>query len=143
VSVKDRSVGPREQVLNVLIAYWCYGPSKPSSRSLIDAWLCPHYFIGWFGRENGYGHTDRSAVRCGLCREPFFWEQWACSTLSMTRKRLPRMETVHRKRTPDVRGLAWEVYVICWSGFPLQCVHRFKSSRLSDMSNRLFVTVIT
>jgi hypothetical protein len=29
VSVKDRSVGPREQVLNVPIACWCYGPSKP------------------------------------------------------------------------------------------------------------------
>jgi hypothetical protein len=31
----------------------------------------------------------------------------------------------------------------CWSGFPLQGVHRFESSRLSDMSNRLFMTVIT
>jgi hypothetical protein len=40
-------------------------------------------------------------------------EQWACSTLSMTRERLPRTETVHRKRTPDVRGLGWEAYVVC------------------------------
>jgi hypothetical protein len=31
----------------------------------------------------------------------------------------------------------------CWSGFSQQGVHRFKSSRLSDMSNRLFVAVIT
>jgi hypothetical protein len=28
VSVKNRWVGPREQVLNVLIACWWYGPSK-------------------------------------------------------------------------------------------------------------------
>jgi uncharacterized membrane protein YqaE (UPF0057 family) len=28
VSVKDRGVGTREQVLNVLILCWCYDPSK-------------------------------------------------------------------------------------------------------------------
>jgi hypothetical protein len=32
--------------------------------------------------------------------------------------------------------------VACWSGYPLHGVHRFKSSWLSDMSNRLFVAVI-
>jgi hypothetical protein len=84
---------------------------------------------------------QRCAVDC--VGSPFSREQWACSTLSMTHKRLPRTETVRRKRTPGVRGPAWEAYVVCWSGFPLQCVHRFKSSRLSDMSNRLFVAVIT
>jgi hypothetical protein len=31
----------------------------------------------------------------------------------------------------------------CWSGFPLQGVHRFESPQLSNMSNRLFVAVIT
>jgi hypothetical protein len=29
-----------------------------------------------------------------------------------------------------------------WSGFLLQGVHQFKSPRLSDMSNRLFVAAI-
>jgi hypothetical protein len=38
-----------------------YGPSKPSSWLPSDAWLCPHYFIGWLGRETGYGPADRSA----------------------------------------------------------------------------------
>jgi hypothetical protein len=33
--------------------------------------------------------------------------------------------------------------MVCWSGFPLQGVHRFESPRLSDMSNRLFVAIIT
>jgi hypothetical protein len=70
-------------------------------------------------------------------------KQWACSTLSMTHERLPCTGTVHRKRTLGVRGLACEAYVVCWSGFPLQGVHRFKSSRLSDMSNHLFVGVIS
>jgi hypothetical protein len=31
----------------------------------------------------------------------------------------------------------------CCSSFPLQGVHRFESLQLSDMSNRLFVAVIT
>jgi hypothetical protein len=38
---------------------------------------------------------------------------------------------------PHVRRLAWKAYVSCVSGFPVQGVRRFKSSRLSDMSNRL------
>jgi hypothetical protein len=44
-------------------------------------------------------------------------------TLVMASKRLPRTWTAHRKRTCGVRGLAWEVYVSCVSGFPLQGVH--------------------
>jgi hypothetical protein len=48
--------------------------------------------------------------------------------LSVPRERLPRTGTARRKRTPGVRGLAWEAYVSCWSGFPLQGVHRFESS---------------
>jgi hypothetical protein len=52
------------------------------------------------------------------------------------------MGTARRKRTPGIRGLAWEAYMSCWLGFPLQGVHRFESTRLSDMSNRLFVAAI-
>jgi hypothetical protein len=58
-------------------------------------------------------------------------------------ERLSRMGMVHRKCSPGVHGLEWEVYMMCWSGFPLQGVHRFESSQLSDMSNCLFVAVIT
>jgi hypothetical protein len=57
-------------------------------------------------------------------------------------KRLSHTGTARRKRTPGVRGLVWEAYVSCWSGFPLQDVYRFESPRLSDMSNRLFVAAI-
>jgi hypothetical protein len=39
-----------------------YGPGKPSSRPSTEGWLCPHCFIGWLGRETGYGPTVRSAV---------------------------------------------------------------------------------
>jgi hypothetical protein len=52
--------------------------------------------------------------------------------------------------TDHVRCMIWDYVQIkrggcmaCCSGFPLQGVHRLKSSRLSDMSNCLFVAVIT
>jgi hypothetical protein len=36
-----------------------------------------------------------------------------------------------------------EKCVACWSDFHLQGFHRFELPQLSDMSNRLFVVVIT
>jgi hypothetical protein len=39
MSVKDRGVGIREQVLNIPIACWWYGSDKPSSLLSIGAWL--------------------------------------------------------------------------------------------------------
>jgi hypothetical protein len=32
---------------------------------------------------------------------------------------LSRTGTACKKRMPGVRGLEWEAYVACWSGFPL------------------------
>jgi hypothetical protein len=58
-------------------------------------------------------------------------------------ERLSHMGTTRRKRTLGVCGLEREAYVACLSGFPLHGVHRFESPRLSDMSNRLFVAIIT
>jgi hypothetical protein len=68
---------------------------------------------------------QRRAVDC--VGSPSSRELWACSTRSMTRERLPRTGTARRKRTPGVRGLAWEAYVTCWSDFPLHGVPQFKS----------------
>jgi hypothetical protein len=58
-------------------------------------------------------------------------------------ERLSCTGTACRKRMLGVRGLEWAAYMACWSGFPPQGVHRFELPRLSDMSNRLFVAVIT
>jgi hypothetical protein len=66
----------------------------------------------------------------------------ACFDFMGASERLSRRGTTRRKRTSGVHGLEWEAYMACWSGFPLQGVHRFESSRLSDMSNRLFVAAI-
>jgi hypothetical protein len=45
----------------------------------------------------------------------------------MTCERLPRMWPARRKHTRGIRGLAWEAYMSCVLGFPLQSVHRFES----------------
>jgi hypothetical protein len=51
----------------------------------------------------------------------------ACFDFVGASERLSRMGTACRRRTPGVRGLEWEAYVACWSGFPLEGVHRFES----------------
>jgi hypothetical protein len=134
---------PCEQVLNVPIACRWYEPGKPSSLLLIDVWLSPLFY--WLARERNWvwtrGSVSRRAMDC--VGSPFSRERWLCPTLLMTHERLSHTGTAHRKRTSGIRGLAWEAYMSCWSGFPLQGVHRFKSVRLSDMSNRLFMAVIT
>jgi hypothetical protein len=72
VSIKDHSVGPREQVLNVPIACRCYGPGKPSSWSSSGAWLTPPASLA--GSEEKLGTDPRiSQPAChGLCQELFF-----------------------------------------------------------------------
>jgi hypothetical protein len=67
----------------------------------------------------------------------------ACFDFVGASEMLSRMGTARRKRMSGVRGLEWEAYVACWSGFPLQGVHRLELPRLLDMSNRLFVAVFT
>jgi hypothetical protein len=72
---------------------------------------------------------DRSAgvlwiVSGALCLE----SSVICPNLLVPHERLPHMGTARRKHTLGVRGLAWEAYVSCWLGFPLQDVHRFESS---------------
>jgi hypothetical protein len=74
VSVKDRCVGPREQVLNIHIAYQRYGPGEPSNRPLTEGWLYPHYFNGCLGRETGYRPMNRSAITLWIGLGVFFLE---------------------------------------------------------------------
>jgi hypothetical protein len=101
--------------------------------------------LHWLAQERNWvwthGSVSRRDVDC--VRSPFSQEQWPCSTLLMTSRRVaicgPREIRMVLDHTWTERGKC----VVCWSGFPLQGVHRFESPRLSDMSNRLFVAVIT
>jgi hypothetical protein len=101
--------------------------------------------LQWLARERNWVQTRRSVNRrtVDCVRSSFSREQWLYpSLLTMAQKVaicgprdirmvLDHTHTERRKR------------VACWSGFPLQGVHRFESPRLSDMSNRLFVAFIT
>jgi hypothetical protein len=89
------------------------------------------------GGKLGDGPTDHSAELGVVLRVLFLWSSRVRPTLWMACKMLPRTWTACRKLTLGVHELVWEAYMWCVSGFPLQGVHRFKSPRLSDMSNRL------
>jgi hypothetical protein len=67
------------------------------------------------GSGEKLGTDPRIGQRCAVnyVRSPSSREQWACSTLSMTRERLPHTGTARRKRTPGIRELKWEAYVVC------------------------------
>jgi hypothetical protein len=87
------------------------------------------------------GSVSRHVVDC--VGSPSSRVQWICSNLLMTGRRVaicgPREIRIVLGHTRTECGKR----VPCWSGFPLQGVHRFESLRLSDMSNRLLVAVIT
>jgi hypothetical protein len=67
MSVKDRGVGTRKQVLNVPIACRCCGPDKPSSLRSIDVWLS--LLLQWLCWERNWVAAQPG---WGLCLEPFF-----------------------------------------------------------------------
>jgi hypothetical protein len=70
--VKDRWVGPREQVLNVLITCQRYGPDKPSSRLSTEACLFPTASLAVMGEKLGMDPRTSQPSCCGLGQEPFF-----------------------------------------------------------------------
>jgi hypothetical protein len=71
--------------------------------------FAPTTSLAGSGEKLGTGPwiSQRRAMDC--VGNPSSQEQWACSTLSMTRERLSRMEITHRKRTwtgmGSVRGV--------------------------------------
>jgi hypothetical protein len=128
VSIKDRWVGPCEQVLNIPITCWWYEPSKSSSLSSIEAWLKPTASLVGLGEKLGIDPRIGQPTCRGLCHGLFFLRVVGYSQkIAMHWPREIRMVWDH---TRTERGMR----VACWSGFPLQGVYRFESPRLSDMS---------
>jgi hypothetical protein len=75
------------------------------------------------GKKLCGGPVDHSA-RLGVVSEALFLESSRVRPMLLVAcEMLPRTGTTHRKRTSGVRGLAWEAYVSCWSGFPLHDLH--------------------
>jgi hypothetical protein len=58
--LRTDGLAPCEQVLNVPITCWWYGPSKLSSLSSTDAWLKSIASLVGLGEKNGYGPMDQS-----------------------------------------------------------------------------------
>jgi hypothetical protein len=95
VSVKDRWVSPHEQVLNVLIAYWCYGPSRPSSLSMTQAWFKSSTSLVVGGGKLGGDPQIGQSACWGCSRESLFLGSSGIrSNLSTTRERLLYMDYV-------------------------------------------------
>jgi hypothetical protein len=72
VSVKDRWIGPCEQILNVPITCRCYEPGKPSSWLPIEGGFTPTASMAGLGEKLGMDPQISQSAHWGLCREPFF-----------------------------------------------------------------------
>jgi hypothetical protein len=72
VSIKDRWVGPRKQVLNVPIVCRWYEPDKPSSWLSTEACLFLTVSLAVVEEKLGTNPWIRWLLSCGLCRELFF-----------------------------------------------------------------------
>jgi hypothetical protein len=72
VSVKDRWVGPYEQVLNVPIAGRWYEPGKPSSWLSTKACLFSIASLVVVGEKMSMDSRIWRSSSYGLCQEPFF-----------------------------------------------------------------------
>jgi hypothetical protein len=91
--------------------------------------ICPHYFNGWLGRETGYGLMDRPSVVLWIGSGALFsQEQWPCSTLMTTMQKVAIRRLRGIRKVGDHTRTKRGKCVACWSDFPLQGVHRSKSS---------------
>jgi hypothetical protein len=72
VSVKDRWVGSHEQVLNILIACWCYEPSKPSSLPSIEGDFILTASLVALREKVGMDPWICQSSCCRLAQKPFF-----------------------------------------------------------------------
>jgi hypothetical protein len=72
MSMKERWVGPREQVLNVPIACWWYGPSESSSLSSTKVCLKSTASLVGLGEKLCIDLRISQLACYGLCREPLF-----------------------------------------------------------------------
>jgi hypothetical protein len=135
--LSTNGLAPREQVLNVPIAYWymglvsliaCY--RQKLSLSLLIHWLA--WEINWIQTHVSVSWCDVDCVG-----SPFSQEQWDPSkSISGSWNiaiRVPReICMVDGHTRTECRKC-----VTCWSGFSLQDVHWFESPWFSDKSNRL------
>jgi hypothetical protein len=107
VSVKDWWVAPRQQVLNVPIAYRSYGPGKPSSLLLTEAWLKPTTSWLRVGEKlDGVPKIGQPVCR-GYSQEFLFLESTGIyPNLLVTRERLLCIDRMRYVWSRTIRGLS-------------------------------------
>jgi hypothetical protein len=101
-----------------------------------------HCLIGDSGEKLGMDPWIGQPVCCGLCQQPFFSGAVTLSNCVGDSWNVATYRDRPHEAFAGVRGLAWKAYVSCWLGFLLYGVNWFESSRLSDMSNHLFMSAI-
>jgi hypothetical protein len=117
VLIKNRCVGPHEQVLNVPIAYRWYVPGKPSSQLLTEAWLLSQ-LLHWLFWERSCVRTRGSLSWAGGCvRSPSSQEQWICSNLLMTSWKVAICGPCEIHMVYDHMRTERGMRVTCWSDF--------------------------
>jgi hypothetical protein len=95
-----------------------------------------HCFIGWLGRETGYGLVDQSADALWIVSGVLFLR-----SSDSVQRCWWHVKGCYMWTTWDTYGPG--LYVDwAWKACDMQSVHRFESPWLSDMSNSLFVIVI-
>jgi hypothetical protein len=72
MSVKYQWVGPREQVLNIPIACWCYGAGKTSSLTSTESGFTLTGSMTASGEKLGMDAQIGQSSCNGLCLKPFF-----------------------------------------------------------------------
>jgi hypothetical protein len=99
----------------------------------------------WLAQERNWVRTHGSVSLRAVdyVGSSFPREQWLCPLLLMTSQKVAMYGDRPKK------AYAWRTWTdvenvrVMLVGFSLLGVHRFESLRLSDISNRLFVTVFT
>jgi hypothetical protein len=111
-----------------------YGPSKLSSLSSTEACLKPTASLVSLGEKLGTAAWIVSWRAMDCVGSPFSQEQWDPS------KSVRGLRNVAIRGSCEIRMVNGHTRtkrgkrVACWSGFPLQGVHRFELPRLSDIS---------
>jgi hypothetical protein len=86
--------------------------------------------VQWLPQERNWVWTRGSASHHAMdcVWSPFSQEQWLCPSLLMTSRKVARRWPREIRMVWDHTQIEHGMRVACWSGFPLQGVHRFESS---------------
>jgi hypothetical protein len=140
---RRRWVGPREEVLNIPIAYWCYGPSKPSRLLATEVGFTPTALMVGLGEKLDTDLWIGQPSCYGLGWEPFFLRGVALSIVVDD-----FMKDCYTQTMRDTYGLgpytdhAWKACGMLVRFSPTRCISVWIAVTLG-YEYRLFVAVIT